>query len=1065
MSAINRRSMLLAGASILALSTGADAALFRSGAASASPGGTTSLTFANTSASNSPATTPLQIAKGFARGAVPAGFIAVPNISGTPLTYQADNRTYWDDGSLRHAVFRCLTGAINAGATVQVTFPISAGGYSNASPNTTADITGNSDYKIALTNVHTAQTALVSQLAVSLTMSGGVITGGKCWANDAGFNGTLNVANGNGSGGQVSISGTAVSVVSGGSGYSNVGTGSFNIGFNSIVAAVNSGGNHNGASLIQYAKGPVCDAWRARMAVSGAPHLHTTFYVERWKDGSGNFAYFRAYCVYGVGLVDTTATMYNYTYSLDWKNGSTVIRGTTNSDPGFTNNTVYMGGSATTFGSGTSGLNYIDSAKPDWSSNSATLNAIIPQPTATECDQIKASGLILPWLAIATNFPQPTVAKTYTTDGQDLNYINVYQPNAAAGIRNPLGSGGSGSTEAPMPQVNSLHWIWARQGNAANSNLWLSNSRVAAAHGIGSPSLGGGVYDPTTLYVPNIIPTSAHTFTGMTQNLSGHYADGDITQLGYMHPYIDGGGSLIDIDVYHMGFFLAYIYQLEGEQWALDAMLNQGTLENYCQYPSFHGQITLGPTTYYGSWAGYGSNERIPAWATMANCYAAAFSPTAWSDGATNIEQQYALYLAQQTAAYRNALVSFTGSVTIGSLGTPITKTVDYTGTGVLPDLFVGAPFGETEIEVPFMTDYTAMCFAFGGWLLQGTAAGAALLNYVNYFKQQFVGLYAYTGSHYLNDSYRINVLTGPASNSPASDPTWSSMGNVASPKLGVIASNSGGSNQLSFIMTNGSATMQLSQLSASVSTPDSMCVVGSTRAASGSRIKLSTSDTGTITPNWAAIPSGFDGVTWYYWKELTPTTGQLCSDSGLTTPVAPSGIGGSWTGYVTNNVLTITAVGSGALAVNQVISATDGINSLPAGTWITEFFSGTGGLGTYVLSSAPTPGTTIGSAGSPVSVTSNAVTNLCFWLCPANILPADNSGSGTYNSQGQNGGSTRPAVKYGTIAMMKRFGISDSPVSCTNAIANLGTILTAVNGSIPLTYETTTLYAWDSAA
>lgn len=35
-------------------------------------------------------------------------------------------------------------------------------------------------------------------------------------------------------------------------------------------------------------------------------------------------------------------------------------------------------------------------------------------------------------------------------------------------------------------------------------------------------------------------------------------------------------------------------------------------------------------------------------------------------------------------------------------------------------------------------------------------------------------------------------------------------------------------------------------------------------------------------------IPTNFDGVTFYYWKGLTPTTGQLCSDAGLTTPVVP---------------------------------------------------------------------------------------------------------------------------------------------------------------------------------
>ena len=71
---------------------------------------------------------------------------------------------------------------------------------------------------------------------------------------------------------------------------------------------------------------------------------------------------------------------------------------------------------------------------------------------------------------------------------------------------------------------------------------------------------------------------------------------------------------------------------------------------------------------------------------------------------------------------------------------------------------------------------------------------------------------------------------------------------------------------------------------------------------------------------------------------------------------------GASVTANTTNasTTLTVTAVGSGALAVGQPVSGT----GIPAGAYIAAFGTGTGGVGTYTLSAAAT------ATGTGVTVT-----------------------------------------------------------------------------------------------
>jgi hypothetical protein len=953
-------------AEVLISGTNASAQILLAGNARAStPGAATSIAYANKSASASPATTPLAVTQAFKRGSVPSGFVAVPIANGTLLTYQADSRTFWDDGSLRVAVFRCLVSSIASGGTVQITFPISAGSYSNTSSNTVSDITAHSDYKLQFTKVHTASVRDLGEgKVIALKISGGAISGGTVFYPTHLTLGPTKVQGGGGTGGKISVFSGTLSVVSGGSGYANTATGTFSSSFNSIVSVVNANANHNGASLVQYAKGPICDAWRGRMPISGMPHFHVTFYVERWKDGSGNFLAFKSCAVYGSGMNDTVNALPNYTFDIDWKNGSTVIRGTSNSDPGYTNIVCYAFASAATFKRGSSSVNYVDAARMDWSANDAVLSAIVQQRTPTECDQLKATGLISPWLAIRPTIATPAfgtaTAYVFGTGAQDTA-LAVYQPFASAGLRCTFGTGGADESEAPIAGEQALHWMWLRQGNTANANIWLVNSRVACAHGLGTSQTGAGWFDPTNLITPSVVPTSAQTFTGMFQ--SATMFSTDITVTGYLHPMMIGGGIIKN--TYHQPCYTLYAYLHDGEQWMLDALYHSGALPPYSQSPDYGRQVTLGTITYYGLYADNSGgdivavNVREPAWWLRTCGYADALMPSTWADGSTAIEASYIDYLAAQTPTYLNALISFIGTFSTIAGGS-VSKTRDYSGSGVYPEQFKA----QVETIVPFMDDYEMMVYSHLGYLLRGTTTGNAFNNFLTYRKNYYTKLWAYAGSHYLNDAYRINILESPALNAAPSDTTYSREGNASSPALSFnVTTDPTGQSGANITMrfANGSPTVTLS---------GPMILQGTTiRVASGSRIKLTTINIATTDPAGVTPPTPFITVTWYYWKELTSTTGQLCTDAGLTLPVTATG----------------------------------------------------------------------------------AASGIWFWVVPANTLPADNSGNGTYGNGLITGGGPYLGQKYGTMRSLAAFekALNGRVTTNTqNAMNNLQTLYVALNAS-----------------
>lgn len=998
-----------------------------------------SITFVNTSATASPSPTLITTGQAFKRGQVPVGMIAVPQI-GSDLPYQTDNRTFWDDGSLRFARYSILFPSIPGNATQQVFFNIRAGLWDNTSTNTLSDITGSSDYRIALSNVHTAQVGAAGSngatagAVVSLQIAAGMISGGTVLFPSNLTLGTSPVTNGGGTGGQISVSNGTVHVVTPGSGYAFVGTGSFTLGFNDLVTLFNTNGNHNGVSIEQYCKGPVVDAWRAIGVMPGLPHYHTTFYIERWKDSTGAFLDFYALAKPGNGLIDTAHTLPNYTYDLDWKNGATVIRGTTPGTPGYSKQLHFIGSSFGTFDA---------TFRGDWSSNDAGYKAVIQQRTPEECDQLRSTGMILPW--DQTTIPTKTVPTTPAAYEASANggeaFLCTYQPLGSVGVRSPLGAAGIGNMEAQISEVNALHWMSLRQGMTAAAQTWLLNSRAGAANSLGSSQLGGGFYDPVTFFVPNTVPVSAQSFPGMLPTLESHWIT-DVPQSGYTHTVIDQKGALNQAagNPYHQVCLTYYPYIIEAQQWMLDALCNASTVPIYALSYASHRPAALGSTTYYGVNCNNVSNVRAAAWVYRTQGYAAAMMPTTWADGSPNPEQAYIQYCLLNQMTYLTNLISFTGTVKLGTAA--FTKANDFTGSGVWPENFASNETDSCECTVPFMDDYTIMVTAPLNFIWQGTAIGAVLQTWLDYSAgHYYIPLWSGSGSHYLNDSFRINMLAGPPPAAPT-DPTWASLSGAGAPLLGAWMNNGAGGNlQCSFVP--GDPTM--------VSIIP-IVFMGTTNIAPGSRIKLTTTFIGSTAPSGHGLPTGFSASTWYYWNPLSATTGQLCTDAALTMPVTSSASPGfAFTGNTTVGSNQITNILPNSLGVNLFSGLQVAGPGIPPQSTVVSY-----NTATFVM--------TISKNATATQTTANFnfYFGISFWTWPSNPLPPDNAGFGTYNGGLALGGWSRIAIKAGVMNLLQILEVGVLPTDPTSAIENCETIFNSIPGQTG--YGGAPQYNWKGA-
>lgn len=90
------------------------------------------------------------------------------------------------------------------------------------------------------------------------------------------------------------------------------------------------------------------------------------------------------------------------------------------------------------------------------------------------------------------------------------------------------------------------------------------------------------------------------------------------------------------------------------------------------------------------------------------------------------------------------------------------------------------------------------------------------------------------------------------------------------------------------------------------------------------------------------------------------------------TLDIPSSGTPCIFTGTISGSVLTVTAVTSGTLAVNQLITGT----GVTAGTYIISFGTGTGTTGTYNLSQSGTVSTAESMTGTPPGVTYDSQSN-----------------------------------------------------------------------------------------
>ena len=98
---------------------------------------------------------------------------------------------------------------------------------------------------------------------------------------------------------------------------------------------------------------------------------------------------------------------------------------------------------------------------------------------------------------------------------------------------------------------------------------------------------------------------------------------------------------------------------------------------------------------------------------------------------------------------------------------------------------------------------------------------------------------------------------------------------------------------------------------------------------------------------------SGGGGNSVFYENEQTVTIAYSITSSKNAMSTGPITIAGSFSGIgsISGTILTITSASSGALYVGSVISGTN----VTAGTTISAFASGTGGIGTYVVDTSQT--------------------------------------------------------------------------------------------------------------
>lgn len=119
----------------------------------------------------------------------------------------------------------------------------------------------------------------------------------------------------------------------------------------------------------------------------------------------------------------------------------------------------------------------------------------------------------------------------------------------------------------------------------------------------------------------------------------------------------------------------------------------------------------------------------------------------------------------------------------------------------------------------------------------------------------------------------------------------------------------------------------------------------------------------------------------------------------GVSQGTITGSIGGTFTASATTaKVLTVTAVLTGSLQVGDVVSGTDGTDSLPAGCMIVSQLTGSpGSTGTYSISAAPTPGNMTSTTVTSLSTTLDVTADASVMIASGDVLLGGSIAANTY--------------------------------------------------------------------
>ncbi len=860
-----------------------------------------SRTIVNTSASPTPTDWVTSVMMEFQPGDVPAGSIAEPEVAGVPQVYNVSQASlqHFGDGSLWTAEYHITqSGALAAGAPRTYDFRIKPGTFGATSSITEAAFIAETDFRYKLSKVHTARTPNITAQLFALTINSitGQVDGAKVYHPANMTVPTQNVLYGNGAGAQISITGGVPTIVNPGSGYSYVGTGTYEATLNSIFAAVAAGGNNaNGVSWEWVAKGPACDELKATIVLPLA-HYHVRFYIRRWKKVDGSFLDYSFDIRGTIGTIGA-ASMHNYTFDLDiLENVSGFARGASTGHEPYT--TIIQN-----VGSGV--LTVDEKADSAWLGvNGAAFNAIRPVLTQAECLYFRrAAGL--PYDTVLSTRALPVGTAYWADDasaGNDeecgLKVIGKYRPGGTYGLRKSTQNSPSDTNLfAGSPECLYYYWLQCYHGNRAAALQYLNNVAVTIANGSSVGNMGGGMLiEPSTTYLPNVYPASQYSFPGMTPTReSGWMEPATMNILGTHHPKVwgsPGTGSIGWINTSHKYNISFHPYLLLGKEWMRDNAVYAGLCNVFGLSYSVR-LATIAGRTYRRVWAGgqiICANVRIAAW------YRDGIGKSTRLLREGSVERAHYEQVVDDNYSYLNTLPGFVGTLT--HAGVLRTKSIDFSGKGTYPDQF----FEDcTDLAVAYMDDYEARADVVNKWIWQGSALGAKMKQYVDYRSVYYVGRYLGPGHIYWSQCQRARVRKNISSTAGVAvdiphgvDPLVPGYG---------IHGTAGPQGKISchLAFTAGSDVITILAYGSNVPTP--IILWGTTEMPSGARIALTRTSTHT-TGATGTVPPGFTENSEYYWLRLTPTTGKLCTDAALLNPVvSPTTVGTNCFFYVIPNI------------------------------------------------------------------------------------------------------------------------------------------------------------------